>query len=428
MNAPAVVAGFRAATGLSQTDVGALAGWSGAALGYYERGRRSTVFDIRVLLGFADAVAMPREALLPLVLGDTDVALSADSAASESGVDVDRRSFGGLAAGAALAAMLPEAAAPSRVTASHIKYLQASADTLHAQDHMVGGSALLRPALRQWQLARRMLKQSSYTEVTGRQLQVAAGYLANLSGWFAFDTSNLRLARQLHEEALDLATSAEDPVLTAWVLNRLSSLSCYQAEKSRESNASPASRTAAHEALVLINRAADEARYEPLPGLHVVIAGRQACAASLVGNTAAFQAAITRAWREADRTPGMDQPRWLQLEPGGEDLIIEQQARGAANLGDLVRAESLYRMLLDRDPTPRACAFLGARLAGIQLAQTDRHGAIATGLSVLKILEGGVASTRTLNELQPVRTAAAKSGDEEFCARFDAAERALTAA
>ena len=92
VNAPAVVAVFRAATGLSQTDVGTMAGWSGAALGYYERGRRSTVFDIRVLLGFADTVGMPREALLPLVLGTTD----------ETGRDVDRRSFGGLVAGTAL--------------------------------------------------------------------------------------------------------------------------------------------------------------------------------------------------------------------------------------------------------------------------------------------------------------------------------------
>ena len=159
-----------------------------------------------------------------------------------------------------------------------------------------------------------------------------------------------------------------------------------------------------------------------------MIAGRQACAASLVGNTAAFRAAITRAQREADRAPGMDQPRWLQLEPAGEDLIIEQQARGAANLGDFVRAESLYRVLLDREPTPRARAFLGARLAGIQLAQTDQHEAIATGLSVLKMLEGGVTSTRTLNELRSVRAAAGASGDEEFCARFDATQRMLAAA
>ena len=163
VNVPAVVAVFRAATGLPQSDLAAMVGWSRAALGLYEHGQRGAVFDIRVLLGFADAVAMPREALLPLVLGDTDAAPQTEGAASEIGTDVDRRSFGGLAAGAALAVMLPEAAVPSRATASHVKYLQASLNNLWAQDGTVGSGALLRPALRQWQLARRMLMQSSYS-------------------------------------------------------------------------------------------------------------------------------------------------------------------------------------------------------------------------------------------------------------------------
>ena len=37
----------------------------------------------------------------------------------------------------------------------------------------------------------------------------------------------------------------------------------------------------------------------------------------------------------------------------------------------------------------------------------------------------GLASIRTLKALHPIRLAAKKVNNEEFCARFDAAERAL---
>jgi transcriptional regulator with XRE-family HTH domain len=412
-NAPGVIAVFRAASGLSQSDVADIAGWSRPALTLYERGRREAVFDIRVLLGFADAIAMPREALLlPLVLGD----------ASESGMDVDRRSFGGLAAGTALATVLPEAAIPSRVTVSHVKYLQASLDSLYAQDAVGGGGLLLRPALRQWQLAQRMLKQSSYTETVGRQLLVAAGYVADASGWMAYDAANLPLADRLYCEALDLATSAEDPVLTAWVLNNMSILRCYQARHGR------GGWSAAGKAVELSNRGVDEARYEPTPWLHVRIAVRSADAASLTGNRAAFRSAIARARRELDRAPGMNEPPWLRRLTADADMVTAVQAGGLANLGDPAGAESLYRELFARDLPPSVRAFHGARLSSAQLAQNAMRDAIDTGKTVLAMVTGGVTSPRTLNELRPVRAAAAKSGDEEFCARFDAAEQSLTAA
>jgi hypothetical protein len=70
----------------------------------------------------------------------------------------------------------------------------------------------------------------------------------------------------------------------------------------------------------------------------------------------------------------------------------------------------------------------GAQLADVQLAQNAVHDAIGTGAAVLALVQDGVTSARTLNVLRPVRAAAAKAGDEEFCGRFDAAEESLTAA
>ena len=52
VNLPAVPAIVRAACGLSQRDLAAMAGWSQAALSYYERGVRDGMYDIRTALQF----------------------------------------------------------------------------------------------------------------------------------------------------------------------------------------------------------------------------------------------------------------------------------------------------------------------------------------------------------------------------------------
>ncbi|SRR6266568_1332527 len=422
VNLSAVPAIIRAASGLSQSDLAAIAGWSRGALGLYERGQRGAVFDIRVVLQFADAVGMPREALLPLVLGDAGAALIADSVVDGTGAGVDRRRFGGLTAGIAVAAILPEPAIPSRVSASHIKYLQACVDSLWNHDQAVGGAALLRPALREWCRARQMLRECSYTEATGQQLLVLTGYLADLSGWLAFDAANVPMARKLYSEAAQVATRADDALLAAWVLAHQSGLASYQASRGHNGITAQKPTSFAREGMLMAHRAAEEARYLPMPRLHALIALRHAYAASLLGDVAAFQAAIGRAHRELDRGRGIDEPEWI-----GEVHIVEEQARGAVNLGEPMRAAELYRDLLDRELGPRARAFLSSRLARAFLGQGAQREAVTTGTTVLAAIEGGVSSIRTLKELRPVRVEAGRADDEEFCARFDAAERALTA-
>jgi hypothetical protein len=54
------------------------------------------------------------------------------------------------------------------------------------------------------------------------------------------------------------------------------------------------------------------------------------------------------------------------------------------------------------------------------------HCVIQAGLDVLDMLTDGVTSGRSLSQLRPVRVAAVQTKAEEFCARFDAAERSLT--
>ena len=196
----AVVAVFRAAAGLSQHELADILGWSQSSLSLFESGQRYTLYDIRELLRFTDAVDMPREALLPLVLGQTfadpldawlaDVPLADGDGLEGTDVDLDRRGFATAITGAAAAVMLPgdhELAVPAKVTASHVRYLKTCAENLSSRDQAIGGAALLKQAVRQWQRAKRMLDESDYTEAVGRNLLSVTGDLAVEVGWLAFD-------------------------------------------------------------------------------------------------------------------------------------------------------------------------------------------------------------------------------------------------
>lgn len=80
----AAVVMFRVAAGLSQQELAELTGWSQSAVSLVETGRRDTLYDIRELLRFADAVTMPREALLPVLLGQPAILVDADLAGDDS--------------------------------------------------------------------------------------------------------------------------------------------------------------------------------------------------------------------------------------------------------------------------------------------------------------------------------------------------------
>jgi hypothetical protein len=417
VNLSAVPAVVRAACGVSQRDFAVMAGWSQAALSYYERGVRDGMYDIRTVLQFCDAVGMPRAALLPLVLADADAGLTGtgDGTGMEG---LCRRGFGNLAAAASLSAALPAVSAPRHVTSSHIRYWRACADTLYARDRSVGGTVLLPLAVQQWRRVRLAARDSSGE--TGRQLLAAAGEMALCTGWIALDAGQLPLAGQLYEEARELAAGSGDALLAAHVLTNQSML---QAELARTGP----NREPARQALRLAFQAQEEGRYLPVPRLHALIALRHGSAASLLGDKAAFQGAITQARRELDRGPqDEDPPEWLRFVDQAEVTGVE--ARGWLNLGDPGRSALLYRQVLASKLSPRNRVSYGAGLADALLKQDARQDAITVAMDVLPALEDGVTSIRCLNRLRLVRQAAASTpGAKEFCARFDAIEQALAA-
>ena len=417
----AALAIFRTVSGLSQQDVAEIMGWSQSAVSLIEKGKRDTLFDVRELLHFADMVEMPRAALAPLLAGQPGASLDDDGLEELSGGDeenVDRRSFGGFAAGAAAAAMLPETTVPSRVTASHIRYLRICVDSLYSQDQVVGGAMLLQQAVRHWRRARRMLDESDYSEAVGRDLLRVTGALAVCAGWLAFDAGNLPLSRRLYGEAHLLIDGAEDPLLATHVLEKLSMLSAFKARTGP-------SRVPAREAMALAERAAAEARRMPLPRVQALVALRRATAASLLGDKTEFQAATDEARRDLDRGPRDEDPEWVKFVDAFE--VKGQEAMGHLNLGAPGTSSALHRESLDTPDLAIRNRLCGqAQLAAALVVEGDVLSAVAEGTVALSALQSGVTSVRALNELYPVRQAAAKINAEEFCARFDAVQRALT--
>jgi transcriptional regulator with XRE-family HTH domain len=418
VNLPAVPAIVRAACGLSQRDLAAMVGWSGSVLSYYERGQRDGMFDIRTVMQFADAVGMPRAALLPLVFADPDVD-PAFGAEDGTGMELNVRDFGGLAAAAGVAAVVPSASVPRAVNSSHIRYWMACTDALYVRDRVVAGTILLSSALQQWRRVRQALREGSAGEPSP-QFLAAAGELALCTGWIALDGGRPSLTQPLYAQAHELAAGAGDAMLAVHVLTNQSML---YAEMARTGP----TREPARQALRLAFQAQEEGRYIPMPRLHVLIALRHASAVSLLGDKAAFQAAIIQARRELDRGPrDGDPPEWLRFVD--ETEITGAEADGYLNLGDAGRSVLLYRQVLAAGLSTRSRASYGAGLADALLKQGARHrqDAIAAAMEVLPALEGGVTSVRCLNRLRVVRQSAGNASDaQEFCERYDAVERAL---
>jgi hypothetical protein len=321
--------------------------------------------------------------------------------------------------GAAAAAMLPEPAVPTKVTASHVRYLKTCVDNLSSRDQAVGGGALLKQAIRQWQRARRMLDESDYPEQVGRDLLSVTGNLGVTAGWLAFDSANVSLAKRMFTEALLLAEGTDDSVLTARVLGQSSMLTSYVAQQNGNTGL-------ARHGLRLAERAASVAAHEPMPRLHALIALRRADAAALLGDEDAFRESIGRAHDELDRGVSADDPEWIRFVDEFE--IDGMEAIGHTELGNFSKAVDLDRRSLagvGGAARNRTCTH--ARLAATLALEGDTSSALDEARTVLAVLADGVKSPRTLNKLRHVRTIAQQVNDEDFCERFDAVSGALTA-
>lgn len=417
----AFVAEVRTRWGLSQTELAGMVDWlSQAAVSQIESGQRGTLYDLRRLLSFTDAIGMPRAALAPLLLGDPDATLEGGTSAAVQGVDsvdIGRRGFNFLAGGLVVGTVLPT---PNRAELTHVRYLRTTLTELRAQSDAVGGGAVLPKVLHNLEYARRILDESDYTTTVGRELLLVTADMGIQAGWFAYDADNQPLSRRLYEQAALLADSADDGAQRAYLYaNMVQQSTCLARYTGRTGFA--------REALRFAGRATEAARHEPSPRLHALISLRSALAHAQLGDEAAFRSAISAARRELDRGPHPSDTYRTRFVRPSEVSVYE--ALGRATLGAPQRAVRVYDTVLADDArSPRDQAYFRSLLAETLITAREPDQAIAHGMAILPASAPTLTSGRILRALAPVREAAATTGADEFCARFDTTTRALRSA
>ncbi|MGY2027412.1 helix-turn-helix domain-containing protein [Nocardia gipuzkoensis] len=401
--------------GLSQADFGALLHWDRTHAGRVERGEVGTIFDIRELIRAADALGIPRSALLPLLLATPDTG-TIDYGGGEGVDDVDRRQFGLAATITAVSGVsIPptRAAEPIRVGTGHVTYIRMLTQRLWEHDNHRGGGGVFDYAARQYASVRRLLDSRSYGHRLGAELVSATGWLSNTVAWLARDSNRPGTAwRQLTESVL-LAEQCGDNALLAAALGDLANLAA----------SSPASFA---EPVRLARRSTELGRGIPSARMNALKAAEEATAYAAVGDQQEFDRAMARVWREADRgLDNPDDPAWL--EHVNEAELHAHEARGLRMLGHHGQAAELCRESVTHGgyfPRDEASyrAYFAAALAGLG----DTTAAITEAHAALTLLEGPVNSPRLLAELRPVRVAATRTrGDdaEHFRHRFDTLAR-----
>lgn len=404
---------IRTAIGLTQLQLASLLSWNQSTVARAEAGQRDTLYDIRCFLEVADALDMPREALIPLVLGTTDS--TQIEREGNADVNLNRRQFSNVIAGlAAATAALGNVRVPDLVDSAHMRYLNASVAKLYAKDQKIGGGTLARDGLRQYQRARRMLDEADYSESTGNQLMSTAGELAVCVGWLSYDSSDHTTARELYSDALLLAEQSGNDGLAIRAMEKM----VLQSVQLARTTGRPGS---AREAVRFGARAAELARRDPSPRLHALLAAREAIAYAAAGDRHGCEAAMARAWREVDHgLDGDEPPAWLRFVNSSEIAVHEAKSR--SYLGDSAAASRLYRLSLESTLSPRNAANYRAQLASALVTGGDLTAALEEGMIVLLALEDKIVSPRTVAELRPLRSAVtSERRGEEFKVRFDQA-------
>lgn len=315
-----------------------------------------------------------------------------------------RREFAKLAAVAGAAILLPDS--PARIGGSDVQRLLAGVDALEREDQKRGGGDLVKYAVAQLERVKALLDRGVYDTATGNAFTSAAGELAVLTGWLAYDATQHTLARRCYADAMVFGAEANNNALLAhtclYAANQASSLS-------RPGHAGPEQGGSPYKALQLSDRARDLVRGLPAGRIHALIALRDAQAYALLGDRAAFGRAIATAWRELDHAmqfePLDEVPQWLRFVTYSE--VADTEARGYADIGDLDRAVDLYSAAVEHPAGARNTTIVRAWSAATRARAGDTTGALEHGISALKGMSG-VSSARTLHRLELVRAAVAE--------------------
>ncbi|MEU3507281.1 helix-turn-helix transcriptional regulator [Streptomyces longwoodensis] len=287
-----------------------------------------------------------------------------------------------------------------RVGMGQVDDLQQRMHSLRLADDFLAGGDLMRPALRELRKAVRIYREHSYTDLTGRQLLVQIGELAQIAGWIASDAGQHEEAERIYRLGLSAATQAEDHTLAG---NLAGSLAYQLSNTGREI-----------EGLDLARAALDAAGLDAPPKARALYLDRVAWAHTKAGGSENAQQAM-RALGEASEalsadSEGTESPAYLYWVDAGELQVME--SRVYTELRRPLRAVPLLRDVLGRyDEThTRELALYLSWLAVAYADANEPEEAAATAERVIN-LSADVASERTAERVKVVLARLAEYAD-----------------
>ena len=216
-----------------------------------------------------------------------------------------------------------------------------------------------------------------------------------LAGWLASDAGDTLAALTAYRRALVAAAGAGDRQLAGHILGSASHLLLSVEDPQG--------------ALLLARTGYAGVRHVAPAGLRALLLHRVAFAAARCGHRRAAHAALTAAWRAADRRTPEQEPAWLYwLEAAELDAMT---GRCLAALRRPLRAVPLLDAAVRRTGQQRSAAIYGAWLARgyLDLGEVEQACEVADA-TLLDVVRAG--SVRAAAELEQFRRQLAPFGDE----------------
>nr|WP_269821855.1 helix-turn-helix domain-containing protein [Nocardia asteroides] len=286
-----VIRRVRRSLGMTQTELGAILGYTQPAISQLEHGG-SGVHDVRVLRRVAHALHVPLSILV---------------VESDEEADVDRRNFfragalGGAGVAVTAAGSFGQAGAATgvKVGASDVAAINASLNQIHELDLIVGGDRLCRTAANEVRYVEQLLTTGTYSEETGRALASAGAEMMTAAGWVHYGAGRMDDARHYYADAAQSATAAGDGIAGAHALLNAGIVAFREGNRPRDG-------------VNLTHAAQRSAAKHGGPRLRALCAVREAEAQGAVSDTSSMASAVSRAHRAYDSARGHD-PEWVYL-------------------------------------------------------------------------------------------------------------------
>jgi len=251
-----------------------------------------------------------------------------------------------------------------------------------------GGGALLEMLHADLRFVTEMLKHGSYREEVGRSLYAAAGELARLAGWAAFDSGRHAAAQQYYLAGLRAATAVGDHALSVNIVGFLG-IQAYSTGRLGDS-------------VQLMDVATAESRKAPAI-VQAMTWARSGRAYAKLGERATAKEQLDKAGNLLGRAIKGDTPSWAYWVD--ETRLTAQIGRALFDLEDYKNAEKdlTAAVIACGEKYPRDRATWQGRIAISQLRTGRLEEACATGRKTVDLLADQVDSERGLGFLRTFR-------------------------